>query len=76
MWKTKSSDNPDLLNINYGVLFCVYLQFFAFGATSVFAVDTFFHFRAWRTGQIAMRTTTMTTNSPEEPLAPATSARY
>lgn len=50
--------------------------FFAFGATSVFAVDTFFHFRAWRTGQIAMRTTTMTTNYPEELLAPAASARY
>ena len=39
------------------------MQFFAFAATSVFAVDTFFHFRAWRTGQIAMRTATMTTST-------------
>jgi CDP-diglyceride synthetase len=49
--------------------------YFAFAATSFFAVDTFFHFRAWRAGQIMLSTVptaasattsnTMTTGNPD-----------
>lgn len=37
--------------------------FFAFAATAVFAVDTFFQFRAWRAGQTEMATSTSTTTT-------------
>lgn len=37
--------------------------FFAFAATAVFAVDTFFQFRAWRSGQTEMQMTSTTTTT-------------
>ncbi|KAI0238589.1 hypothetical protein LSAT2_010688 [Lamellibrachia satsuma] len=42
--------------------------FFAFAATAIFGVDTFFQFRAWKDGQTQMttgRTTTTTTSTTE-----------
>ncbi len=52
-------DTDLCINDCYGVR----LQFFAFAATAVYAVDTFFQFRAWRTGQTEMVTTTTTTTT-------------
>ncbi|KAK2143066.1 hypothetical protein LSH36_881g02022 [Paralvinella palmiformis] len=37
--------------------------FFAFAATAIYAVDTYFQFRAWRTGQAEMTTTQTSTTT-------------
>lgn len=37
--------------------------FFAFAATAIYAVDTYFQFRAWRTGQAEMTTTQASTTT-------------